>query len=747
MEANTKEVQVRTTVPLEHVGQLIEGRHENPFEILGPHVVHDGDRKAVAVRAYLPRSKQAWVIDLAHNGVPRPMRRIHPAGLFEAVCPANDGDPPKYLLRVAEEDGKSITMHDPYAFPPLLSDFDRYLLNEGRHWRCYEKLGAQIREIDGVRGVNFAVWAPNATSVSVVGTFNDWDGRAHQMRKHIPSGFWELFVPGVKEGDLYKFRIRHYDQVFDKADPFAFAAEVPPGTASKVADLTHHQWNDAEWMARRAETDWLKEPISIYEVHLGSWRRSPDTPQLWLGYRDLVHQLVDYVKEMGYTHIELLPVAEHPLTASWGYQVTGYFAPTSRYGTPEDFMYFVDYCHQNGIGVIVDWVPAHFPRDAHGLRRFDGTALYEHEDPRQGEHRDWGTHIFNYGRYEVRNFLIANALFWLDKYHVDGLRVDAVASMLYLDYSREPGDWIPNEFGGRENLQAIAFLKLFNEQVHQNYPGVLTIAEESTAWPGVTKPTYDGGLGFTMKWNMGWMNDTRSYMHRDPIYRRYHHDQLTFSLIYAFHENFVLPLSHDEVVHGKGSLLDQMPGDLWQKFANLRLLYSYMWTHPGKKLLFMGGEFGQWAEWNFDKSLDWHLLQWETHQGVQRCMADLNRLLRSEKALHQQDYDWHGFQWIDCHNWEESTLSYIRRAEDPADYLVVACNFTPVPRLQHRIGVPENCWYREIFNSDSEYYGGSNLGNFPGVQAEPLPWHDQPASMQIVLPPLGAVIFKPERNG
>ncbi|GAB6167120.1 1,4-alpha-glucan branching protein GlgB [Thermostilla marina] len=747
MEANTKEVQVRTTVPLEHVGQLIEGRHENPFEILGPHVVRDGDRKAVAVRAYLPRSKQAWVIDLAHNGVPRPMRRIHPAGLFEAVCPATEGDPPKYLLRVAEEDGKSITMHDPYAFPPLLSDFDRYLLNEGRHWRCYEKLGAQIREIDGVRGVNFAVWAPNATSVSVVGTFNDWDGRAHQMRKHIPSGFWELFIPGVKEGDLYKFRIRHYDQVFDKADPFAFAAEVPPGTASKVADLSHHQWNDAEWMARRAETDWLKEPVSIYEVHLGSWRRSPDTPQLWLGYRDLVHQLVDYVKEMGYTHIELLPVAEHPLSASWGYQVTGYFAPTSRYGTPEDFMYFVDYCHQNGIGVIVDWVPAHFPRDAHGLRRFDGTALYEHEDPRQGEHRDWGTHIFNYGRYEVRNFLIANALFWLDKYHVDGLRVDAVASMLYLDYSREPGDWIPNEFGGRENLQAIAFLKLFNEQVHQNYPGVLTIAEESTAWPGVTKPTYDGGLGFTMKWNMGWMNDTRSYMHRDPIYRRYHHDQLTFSLIYAFHENFVLPLSHDEVVHGKGSLLDQMPGDLWQKFANLRLLYSYMWTHPGKKLLFMGGEFGQWAEWNFDKSLDWHLLQWETHQGIQRCMADLNRLLRNEKALHQQDYDWHGFQWIDCHNWEESTLSYIRRAEDPSDYLVIACNFTPVPRLQHRIGVPENCWYREIFNSDSEYYGGSNLGNFPGVQAEPLPWHDQPASMQIVLPPLGAVIFKPERNG
>ncbi|MCS7305164.1 MAG: 1,4-alpha-glucan branching protein GlgB [Thermoguttaceae bacterium] len=674
------------------------------------------------------------------------MRRIHPAGVFEVLCPPNGNGHPHYQLRVTDASGNTTTMHDPYRFPPLLTDYDLYLLNEGKHYRAYEKLGAQLRTIDGVDGVNFAVWAPNATSVSVIGDFNGWDGRRHPMRKHIPAGFWELFIPGLGEGTLYKYQIRYHDRVWDKADPFGFAAELPPRTASKVVDLNRYKWHDAEWLARRAQTDWFRKPILIYEVHLGSWRRPGDDPRRWMTYRELAHQLVEYVKQMGYTHIELLPISEHPLTASWGYQTTGYYAVTSRYGTPHDFMYFVDLCHQNGIGVIIDWVPAHFPKDGHGLARFDGTALYEHEDPRQGEHKDWGTLIFNYGRHEVRNFLVANALFWFDKYHVDGIRVDAVASMLYLDYSRRDGEWIPNEYGGRENLKAIAFLREMNEQVHLQFPGVLTIAEESTAWPSVSRPTYVGGLGFSMKWNMGWMNDTLRYMRHDPIHRKYHHDELTFSLIYAFHENFVLPLSHDEVVHGKGSLLGKMPGDLWQRFANLRLLLSYMWTHPGKKLLFMGSDFGQWNEWDFDSSLQWDLLQWEPHQGVHKMVADLNRLVQREPALHEVDFDGRGFEWIDCHNYEDSTLSYIRRALDPNDYLVVACNFTPVPRFRHRLGVPELCWYEEIFNSDSMYYGGSNLGNGPGVQAEPIPNHGRPASIQVVLPPLATIILKPRRG-
>jgi 1,4-alpha-glucan branching enzyme len=716
---------VRTTVALETIGQLLEGRHENPFEVLGPHEVDHAGRRVLAVRAFLPHSQQAWVIDGAHKS-PLPMRRIHPAGLFEAICPLPGGNgSSRYIIQVAEAGGKMTTMHDPYSFPHLLTGYDLHLLNEGTHWQAYNKLGAHVRKIDEVEGVNFAVWAPNATSVSVIGDFNNWDGRRHPMRKHIPSGFW------------------HGDQVCDKSDPIGFAAEVPPRTASKVVDLSRYRWHDAEWLARRRETNWFKEPLSFYEVHLGSWKRPGDDPTRWLSYRELAHQLVDYVKEMGYTHLELLPVSEHPFSASWGYQTVGYYAVTSRYGTPHDFMYFVDLCHQNGIGVVLDWVPAHFPRDGHGLRRFDGTALYEHADPRQGEHRDWGTHIFNYGRHEVRNFLISNALFWFDKYHVDGLRVDAVASMLYLDYSRRDGDWIPNQYGGRENLSAIAFLKQFNEQVHLQHPGVLTVAEESTAWAGVSRPTYVGGLGFSLKWNMGWMNDTTSYMRHEPIHRKFHHDQLTFSLIYAFHENFVLPLSHDEVVHMKGSLLGQMPGDLWQKFANLRLLYSYMWTHPGKKLLFMGSEFGQWNEWDFDSGLQWDLLQWESHQGLQKCVADLNRLYRREKALSEVEFDGRGFHWIDCHNYDDSTLSYLRFAEDPNDFLVVACNFTPVPRTRHRLGVPKRCWYEEVFNSDSMYYGGSNLGNGPGIEADEIPCHGRPASIEVCLPPLATVVLKP----
>ncbi len=735
---------MRTTVPLEKVCRLVEGRYENPFELLGPHEVDESGRRAVAVRAFLPQSRQAWVVDLAHRELPMPMRCIHPAGFYEAICPMTEGNgSPRYMLRIADEGGKKVTMHDPYAFPHLLTDYDLHLLNEGRHWRLYERLGAQLRTIDGVEGVNFAVWAPNATSVSVIGDFNNWDGRRHPMRKHIPSGFWELFVPGLSEGTLYKYLVRHHDEAFEKSDPVGFGAEVPPRTASKVIDLDRYHWHDQAWMQRRPTLHWLDRPISIYEVHLGSWRRPKDDPYRWMSYREIAHQLVEYVKEMGYTHVELLPVSEHPLSASWGYQTVGYYAATARYGTPQDFMYFVDVCHQNDIGVIIDWVPAHFPRDGHGLSRFDGTHLYEHADPRQGEHRDWGTLIFNYGRHEVRNYLVANALFWLDKYHVDGLRVDAVASMLYLDYSRKPGDWLPNEYGGRENLKAIAFLKEFNEQAHLQFPGVLTIAEESTAWAGVSRPTYTGGLGFSMKWNMGWMNDTRSYVRHDPVHRKYHHDELTFSLIYAFHENFVLPLSHDEVVHMKGSLLGQMPGDLWQKFANLRLLLSYMWTHPGKKLLFMGGEFGQWNEWDYDRSLQWDLLQWDSHRGVQKCMADLNRLLQQEKALHEVDFDYRGFEWIDCHNWEESTLSYLRRAKDPDDFLVIACNFTPVPRMGHRLGVPKLCWYEEIFNSDSRYYGGGNIGNGPGVMATAEDHHGRPASIPVNLPPLGAIILKP----
>ena len=674
------------------------------------------------------------------------MRRIHPSGLFEAICPKDEfNDASSYMLRLDQGEGKKTTMHDPYAFPQQLTDYDLHLFGEGKHWQLYDKLGAQITTIDGVEGVNFSVWAPNATSVSLVGDFNGWDGRRHPMRKHVPAGVWELFVPGLCEGTLYKFRMRRGDHVFDKTDPMGFAAEVPPRTASYVVDMKRYNWHDTDWVARRKETDWLQRPLSFYEVHLGSWRRPGDDPTKYLTYREVAHQLVEYCGEMGYTHLELLPINEHPFSGSWGYQPVGYYAATSRFGTPQDFMYFVDLCHQNDIGVVLDWVPAHFPRDGHGLGRFDGTPLYEHADPREGEHRDWGTLIFNYGRHEVRNYLVSNALFWMDKYHIDGLRVDAVASMLYRDYSREDGDWLPNCFGGRENLEAIDFLKEFNEQVHLQFPGSLTIAEESTAWPGVSRPTYLGGLGFSLKWNMGWMNDTRSYMHHEPIHRKYHHDQLTFSLIYAFHENFVLPFSHDEVVHGKGSMLDQMPGDIWQKFANLRTLYGYMWTHPGKKLNFMGGEIGQWDEWNYDESLQWHLLDYETHQGLQKCVADLNHLYCNEKALYELDFDGNGFEWIDCNNGEESVLSYMRKAKDSDDFVIVACNFTPVPRTDHRLGVPHLGTYKEIFNSDAEIYGGSNVGNGGLVDAEEIAWHDRPASLNIVVPPLATVVFKPQR--
>jgi 1,4-alpha-glucan branching enzyme len=633
------------------------------------------------------------------------------------------------------------TIDDPYAFPTFFTDYDLYLIGEGRHYRSFEKLGAHLRVIEGVSGVNFAVWAPNASRVCVVGDFNQWDERRHALRRHSSNGVWEIFIPGLSDRHLYKYRIRTAGgEVFEKADPYAFRAEVPPKSASIVADLNQFHWTDQSWMHERAKFNCLERPVSVYEVHLGSWKRRGGE---WYGYRELAHRLVEYCTEMGFTHIELLPVSEHPFYGSWGYQPTAYFSVSGRYGEPEDFMYFVDHCHQNGIGVIIDWVPAHFPKDGHGLRRFDGTALYEHDDPRRGEHPDWGTMCFNYGRNEVHNFLISNALFWLEKYHIDGLRVDAVASMLYLDYSRREGEWVPNQHGGRENLEAVAMLQEFNRVVHAQFPGVMTIAEESTAWSGVSRPVEHGGLGFSIKWNMGWMNDTLSYMQHEPVHRRYHHNELTFSILYAFTENFALPLSHDEVVHGKGSLIGQMPGDLWQKFANLRLLYSYLWTHPGKKLLFMGGEFGQWNEWNHDAQLQWELLQWRSHEGLKNLVSDLNRVYREQPALHEQEFVYPGFEWVDCHNHEESALTYLRRAKDPDDFVLVCCNFTPVVRHDFPVGVPRECWYDEIFNSDSEYYGGSNVGNHPGVQAVPVSCHGKPNSIRLTLPPLAAVLFKP----
>jgi 1,4-alpha-glucan branching enzyme len=732
---------VRTSLSLASVGAIINGTHANPFEILGPHEVCDGQQRATAVRAFLPGTHQVWILDPAHQTA-RPMRRVHPAGFYEAICPWLSGETKRrYQLRVEYDNGELKTMDDPYSFPSILTGYDLHLLGEGRHYHAYDRMGAQLRTVDGVHGVNFAVWAPNAHGVSVVGDFNRWDDRCHQLRKHFDNGIWELFVPGIGAGEKYKIRLKTpHGEIVEKSDPYGFAAEMPPRTASIVCDLNRFQWSDDDWMQRRRQTNPLQQPISVYEVHLGSWRRQDGN---WLGYRELAEQLVEYCTKMGFTHVELLPVSEHPFYGSWGYQPIGNFAVTSRYGTPDDFMYFVDHCHRHGIGVIIDWVPAHFPRDGHGLRRFDGTALYEHEDPRQGEHPDWGTMVFNYGRNEVRNYLIANAMFWLDKYHIDGLRVDAVASMLYLDYSRKEGEWVPNRFGGRENLEAVDFIKEFNYVAHGKFPGVLTIAEESTAWAGVSRPTDFGGLGFSMKWNMGWMNDTLRYFSNDPIHRRYHHNELTFSLIYAFTENFVLPLSHDEVVHGKGSLIGQMPGDLWQKFANLRLLYSYMWTHPGKKLLFMGGEVAQWNEWNHDQQVQWELLQWDTHHGVQRLLADLNALYRREPALHQVDFHYAGFEWMDCQNADDSVLAYVRRATNPDDLLLICCNFTPVVRQGYRVGVPKPGWYREVFNSDSSYYGGSNVGNHPGAQSDPVPHHGRPQSLQITLPPLATVVLKP----
>ena len=629
----------------------------------------------------------------------------------------------------------------------LLSDFDLHLLTEGTHYRSYERLGAHLGERDGTRGTYFGVWAPNAREVAVVGDFNGWDPHACPMWRRGQDGIWEGFAPGIGAGALYKYRIVSEvgNYKVNKADPYGFAAEVRPLTASKVWDLAGFDWDDAEWMARRREGDFRSKPISILEVHLGSWMRMPEEGNRWLTYDEMAGRLADYVHEMGYTHVELMPISEHPFDGSWGYQPVGYFAPTSRFGTPDDFKGLVNTLHRRGIGVILDWVPAHFPNDEHGLGYFDGTHLYEHSDPRQGFHQDWNTFIFNYGRPEVANFLLSNALFWLDKYHIDGLRVDAVASMLYLDYSRKEGEWVPNEYGGRENLEAIALLRRVNELAHAEFPGVLTIAEESTAWPNVSRPTSAGGLGFDLKWDLGWMHDTLDYMGQDPIRRKFHHNQLTFRMLYAYSEDFILPLSHDEVVYGKGSLLTKMPGDTWQKFANLRLLFGYQFAQPGKKLMFMGDEFGQWREWNHDTSLDWHLLDEPLHRGLARWVRDLNTLYRGEPALHEKDADPEGFLWVDCHDADQSVLSLLRKGRSADDPLLIVCNFTPVPRPNYRIGVPRSGLWEEVLNGDATLYGGSGQGNIGGVATTPVHWHNHPQSLNLTLPPLAMIAFRRAR--
>jgi 1,4-alpha-glucan branching enzyme len=707
----------------------------DPHSVLGAHEAGDG---GVVVRTYRP---EAQSVRVQPAGVEAELK--DPAGLWEALLPKAKL-PLEYELEIAYPNGETYTVRDPYAFLPTLGDLDLHLVGEGRHERLYERLGAHVRELDGVAGTAFAVWAPNARAVAVVGDFNSWDGRLHPMRSLGSSGIWELFVPGIDDGTKYKFEIRSQDgRLKIKADPVAFAAEVPPANAS-VVHRSRHAWSDGDWLAERAQLDVLRAPMSIYEVHLGSWRRNPLEENRSLGYLELADELGDYVKDLGFTHVELMPIMEHPFAGSWGYQVTGYFAPTSRFGTPDDFRCFVDRLHRNGVGVILDWVPAHFPRDDWALARFDGTALYEHDDPRRGAHPDWGTLIFNLSRSEVKNFLLANALYWLKEHHIDGLRVDAVASMLYLDYSRKEGEWLPNEHGGRENLEAVEFLKAVNETVYAREPGIVSAAEESTAWPGVSRPTYLGGLGFGFKWNMGWMHDTLAYFQKDPVYRRFHHHTLTFSLMYAFSENFILPLSHDEVVHGKRSLLDKMPGDRWQKFANLRSLYAYMWAHPGKKLLFMGGELAEWEEWNYDGSLHWNLLEYAEHQGVQSLVRDLNTTYRAERALWEVDDDAAGFRWLEANDAAGNVLAFARLDAKGERPVVCVLNLSPVPRYDYRVGMPACCRWREAVNTDSGFYGGSGVGNLGGVEAEAVPWHDQPFSALLTLPPLGAVWLVPE---
>jgi len=712
---------------------LINAQLHDPYAYLGLHREHN----QVLVRVFRAFDTQVWI--QTSTGF-EPMQCIHPEGIFEWRSKSMPLMP--YRLRVEAKDPKHTVheVYDPYAFALQLSDHDLYLFNQGKLWQAYRMLGAQPARNTGVDGMRFAVWAPNAERVSIVGDFNHWNGKMHPMKVHHASGVWELFIPELPANIHYKFEIRNRSsgEILIKTDPYAKQYELRPNTAALIPAHSTHHWQDTTWMARRADGDWLHAPLNILEIHAGSWKRHLDGR--FYTYRELAEHLLPYVQKMGYTHIELMPVSEHPLDESWGYQTTGYFAVTSRFGSPDDFRFFVDACHQTGIGVILDWVPAHFPQDTFALARFDGTALYEHEDPRLGFHQDWGTYIFNYGRNEVKSFLLSSAHYWLSEFHLDGLRVDAVASMLYLDYSRKHGEWLPNKYGGRENLEAIDFLRELNIMVHGEFPGALTLAEESTAWPGVSRPTYVGGLGFSMKWNMGWMHDTLSYMHQNPIYRRYHHEQLTFNQLYAYTENFVLPFSHDEVVHGKGSLWNKMPGDAWQKFASVRLLLVYQMTCPGKKLNFMGNEFAQQREWRVSHELDWHLLEQQPHVGVQAAARDLNHCYQNIPALHQLDFTAEGFHWIDCQDADQSIISYMRRAMN-GSFVLVVLNFTPVPRTGYRIGVPAAGIYREIFNSDSTYYGGSNVGNLGNITSVSEPWMGFTDSMAITLPPIAGVIF------
>jgi len=714
------------------IERMQQGRLHDPFELLGAHP----QLKGWQIRVWSPSA-----VEVKLEGQIAMERVPNTSCFFVDLTDAQyQALPQHYSLEWAEADGTVNTRVSPYSFLPLLGELDLHLFAEGHHWQIHQHLGANLKRIDGVEGVQFAVWAPSAERVSVVGDFNSWHGLRHPMRCRGSSGVWELFIPGLQPGDNYKFEIRNNQTgaVFTKTDPYAKSMELRPNTASIITDDAQYTWQDQAWLGLRETQDWAHKPVNIYEVHLGSWQR--DDQGQFLNYREIAHRMVEYVKWMGYTHIELLPITEHPFDGSWGYQTSGYYAPTSRFGSPDDFRYFVDHCHQQGIGVFLDWVPAHFPKDSFALARFDGSALYEHEDPRLGEHKDWGTYIFNFGRNEVRNFLIANALFWLKEFHLDGLRVDAVASMLYLDYSRNAGEWIPNIHGGRENLDAIAFMQQLNAEVHSQHPGALVMAEESTSWPMVSRPTWMGGLGFSMKWNMGWMNDTLDYFEKDTIYRPYHHNQLTFSQIYAYSENFIMPLSHDEVVHMKGSLVNKMPGDVWQKMANFRLLMGYQLLNPGKKLLFMGCEFAPWNEWNEAEALPWYYVDNPMHRGAQLLVRDMNHLYQAQAALHQYDFDSKGFSWIDCHDHAQSILSFERHSDH--ETLVCIFNFTPVPRYGYRIGLPEAGCYQEVINSDSEVYGGSNLGNAGQLHSEPQTWMNRPVSVEMTLPPLGFLVLK-----
>ncbi len=737
---------MRPIASLEDIYKIIYTEHHDPYTVLGIHQILWRKKPAVVIRAFLPRAAEVYVLRETETGgvEETAMDRAHQEGFFEALFRGEERIF-RYRLRAVGDSGSVAEFHDPYAFLPQLTEFDLYLFGEGNHYKIYRKLGARPITVDGIGGIEFAVWAPNARSVSVIGSFNNWDRRSHAMRVLGSSGVWEIFVPGLSEGELYKFEIKTRDgHILDKTDPFAEYMEVRPRTAS-ITWRSRHEWNDSEWMKGRRNYRAQEKPVTIYEAHLGSWRRPEvdvENPPAQLSYRWIADELIPYIKDMGYTHVELMPIMEHPFDGSWGYQVTGYFAPTSRYGTPDDFRYFVDRMHQNGIGVLLDWVPAHFPKDQHALGRFDGTPLYEHQDPREGEHMDWGTFIFNYGRNEVRNFLIANALYWLDEFHIDGLRIDAVASMLYRDYSRKEGEWVPNQYGGRENLEAINFIRQLTWAVHMNHPGALVIAEESTAFTGVTHPSDNNGLGFDLKWNMGWMHDMLVYFARDPLFRCHHHDELTFGLLYAFNEQFTLPISHDEVVHGKQSLLSKMPGDYWQKFANARLFLGFMYAYPGKKLLFMGQEFGQWNEWNHDDTLDWNLLNFDAHKQLQTWVRDLNGLYREERALHEVDTSWEGFSWIDFKDSARSLLSFERISRDGRERIVVLCNFTPVVQEQYRLGVSEPGAYREMVNSDAGCYGGSGVGNFGMAHSEEIPWHDRGHSINLRVPPLGMLILK-----